>query len=126
MDALEYEKARIRMCRTMVLKEGGCVACPLYDGLRNRCWLAASAITNPDIDTIETHVDSVIEWAQGHPVKTRQREMLKMFPDAKIHNGVIDFCPKGFLPEEAGKAYCEKYGNCNECRKDYWFTEVPE
>ena len=28
MDALEYEKARIRMCRTMILKEGGCSACP--------------------------------------------------------------------------------------------------
>lgn len=36
MDALEYEKARIRMCRTMILGKDGCAACPLYDGLRHR------------------------------------------------------------------------------------------
>lgn len=35
MDALEYEKARIRMCRTMILGKDGCAACPLYDGLRH-------------------------------------------------------------------------------------------
>lgn len=33
MDALEYEKARIRMCQTMILKKGGCEACPLYSVL---------------------------------------------------------------------------------------------
>lgn len=126
MDALEYEKARIRMCRTMILKEGGCEACPLYNVLKRKCGFSASIIPNPDIDTIKNNVDRVIKWAKDHPVRTRQSELLKMFPDAKIHNGVIDFCPKGFLPEEAGEAYCGKYGNCNECRKDYWLTEVSE
>ena len=85
MDALEYEKARIRMCRTMILGKDGCAAYPLYDGLRHRCWLATSAMTNPDIDTIETHIDRVIYWAKEHPVKTRQSEFLKMFPNAAIY-----------------------------------------
>lgn len=126
MDALEYEKARIRMCRTMVLKEGGCVACPLYDGLRNRCWLAASAITNPDIDTIETHVDRVIKWAKDHPVKTRQSEFLKMFPKAETDkNEILIFCPRKFDPENINSVHCHRHG-CLECRTNYWLTEVTD
>lgn len=31
MDALEYEKARIRMCRTMILGKDGCAACGALD-----------------------------------------------------------------------------------------------
>lgn len=125
MDALEYEKARIRMCRTMVLKEGGCVACPLYDGLRNRCWLAASAITNPDIDTIETHVDRVIKWAKDHPVKTRQSEFLKMFPNAKTMGGVITICPNEIDSTYRNVEYCD-HSFCEECGKKYWLEEVDE
>jgi hypothetical protein len=71
MDALEYEKARIRMCRTMVLEKGGCEACPLYNVLKRKCGFAASIISNSDIDTIKNNVDRVIKWAKDHPVKTR-------------------------------------------------------
>lgn len=131
MDALEYEKARIRMCRTMILKEGGCEACPLYDGLRHRCWLAASAITNPDIDTIETHIDRVIKWAKDHPVKTRQSEFLKMFPNANIKTIIASLSPC-VLDREEKPQRCAKYGNlsiscrCIKCRDDYWNEEVSE
>lgn len=126
MDALEYEKARIRMCRTMVLKEGGCVACPLYDGLRNRCWLAASAITNPDIDTIETHVDRVIKWAKDHPVKTRQSEFLRMFPDAiRDGTGLVSICPKKVCTTYQNAKYCVEK-RCGICRQEFWLAEVTD
>ena len=125
MDALEYEKARIRMCRTMILKDGGCVACPLYDGLMNRCWLAASAITNPDIDTIETHVDSVIEWAQGHPVKTRQSEFLKMFPKAEIKDDALWMCPKYISYDYRPEENCHEI-SCGDCKRKFWLAEVAD
>lgn len=115
MDAVEFCKEFSRFC-----SNHECSKCPIRTSQNFNCTIQSRG------DNAESVVEIVEQWSKNHPVKTRQREMLKMFPDAKIHNGVIDFCPKGFLPEEAGEAYCGKYGNCNECRKDYWLTEVPE
>lgn len=126
MDALEYEKARIRMCRTMILKEGGCEACPLFNGLKRRCGFAASIAENMDENAIRKNIDIVIKWAKDHPVKTRQSELLKLFPNSKIDSGAIIFCPRNFLPEVERNAYCEKHESCKECRKDYWLTEVTD
>lgn len=36
MDAVEYEKGRRRMCRTNILKKGGCEGCNAYSILRRR------------------------------------------------------------------------------------------
>lgn len=126
MDALEYEKARIRMCRTMILKEGGCVACPLYDGLRNRCWLAASAITNPDIDTIETHVDSVIKWVKDNPTKTRKSEFQKMFPNANMYSITTTFCTAHFDKKKACNVSAASEEMCEKCRYKYWNEEITD
>lgn len=125
MDALEYEKARIRMCRTMILGKDGCAACPLYDGLRHRCWLATSAMTNTDIDTIESHIDRVIYWAKEHPVKTRQSEFLKMFPNAKTMGGVIAICQNDIDSTYRNMEYCD-HSFCEECGKKYWNEEVTD
>lgn len=119
MDAKEYILIATRMCNTFYGK--GCDKC--QSGSKPFCVATMS-------NKIAKHVDEAIElveqFGKDHPGRTRQSELLKMFPDARIHNEVIDFCPKGFLPEEAGEAYCGKYGNCNECRKDYWLTEVTD
>ena len=124
MDALEYEKARIRMCRTMILGKDGCAACPLYDGLRHRCWLATSAMTNTDIDTIETHIDRVIYWANEHPIKTRQSEFLRMFPNAKIGEDDGILCIK---PCNIDKSIeCPNGKGCDDCYRKYWKEEVSE
>lgn len=124
MDALEYEKARIRMCRTMILGKDGCAPCPLYDGLRHRCWLATSAMTNTDIDTIETHIDRVIYWANEHPIKTRQSEFLRMFPNAKIGEDDGILCIK---PCDIDKSIeCPNGKGCDDCYRKYWKEEVSE
>ena len=124
MDALEYEKARIRMCRTMILGKDGCAACPLYDGLRHLCWLATSAMTNTDIDTIETHIDRVIYWANEHPIKTRQSEFLRMFPNAKIGEDDGILCIK---PCDIDKSIeCPNGKGCDDCYRKYWKEEVSE
>ena len=51
--------------------------------------------------------------------KTRQSEFLKIFPKARICNGVVDLCPDTI----AGTDICE-YKNCDSCRKDFWLAEV--
>lgn len=124
MDVLEYEKTRIRMCRTMILEKGGCEACPLYNVLKRKCGFAASIIPNPDIDTIKNNVDRVIKWAKDHPVKTRQSEFLKMFPNAAIDedNGIL--CIKPCTIDE--RIGCTNEKGCDDCYRKYWLTEVTD
>ena len=52
--------------------------------------------------------------------KTRQSEFLKIFPKAKMCDGVIFACPIN-LTDFAG---CYNYSDCAECKKDFWMTEV--
>ncbi len=125
MDVLEYEKVRIRMCRTMILKEGGCEACPLFNGLKRRCGFAASIAENMDEDVIKKNVDIVIKWAKDHPVKTRQSEFLKLFPNAQKSDGIINICP--ILIDEDYKSTSECLGTrCNVCRQLFWNEEVTD
>lgn len=125
MDALEYEKARIRMCNTMILKEGGCEACPLYDGLKHRCMIPAAAVSKHDEDALKKNIDKVIKWAKDHPAKTRQSEFLKMFPNAPINrsDGILCIDPCAIdCTQKDNKKYCNM--TCTACRKDYWNEEV--
>jgi hypothetical protein len=113
MDAVKFYSTFKRMCA-----ETDCKDCLLDQKCR------PSANVEP-----EEVVELVEEWAKEHPIKTRQSEFLKMFPNAKFPNtktdgGVIIFCPRGFLPKGEAEAYCEKHDECIECCKDYWLAEV--
>lgn len=120
MDAVEFFKTVKRLC-----KNQGCDGCPVCKN--NTCMVMLMArIYGASDESIEETISKVEQWAKDHPVKTRQSEFLKMFPDAQTDGGVINFCPNGFLPKGEAKAYCEKYDKCIECRKDYWLAEVTE
>lgn len=75
----------------------------------------------------EGMVKAAEQWAAEHPVKTRQSEFLKQWPEAKLkQNGVITICPL-----EVSAAYREKdgscairSGSCAECRRKFWSAEV--
>ena len=69
MDAVEFLKARSRMCNDNVC-EGDC---PLFYCCNDR------------IDDNMVELVSIVEqWAKAHPVKTRQDEFFKQWPDAEI------------------------------------------
>jgi hypothetical protein len=108
----------------MILKKGGCEPCPLYSVLARKCGFAASVIPNPDIDTIKNNVDRVIKWAKDHPVKTRQSEFLKLFPNATIDedNGILCIKPCT-IDESIG---CTNGKGCDDCYRKYWLTEVTD
>mgnify|MGYP004514926913 CR=1 FL=1 len=66
-------------------------------------------------------VEMVKEWAKENPVKTRQDEFLKLFPNAPFDNhGVILICPydidKNFK--------CCDSNSCVDCTRDYWMQGV--
>ena len=73
-------------------------------------------------------VEQVEQWAKEHPVKTRQSEFLKQWPDAEISDdGLPSIAPCQlnvlFIHGKAQKD-CEDRGVCNKCRRDFWLKEI--
>ena len=81
------------------------------------------------LEEIDTEiVEQVEQWAKEHPVKTRQSEFLKQWPDAEIGgDGLLSIAPcqldvrwvQGESPKD-----CEDRGVCNKCRRDFWLKEI--
>lgn len=114
MDAKEYIDTLRRICSTDYFcdncdfKKNG--TCPL-----DKRFL----LLTPSEDI----VSSVEQWAKDHPVKTRQSEFLKMFPNAEFCQDVINILPCSIEKE---MCKCCDDRECEECRKDYWLTEVTD
>lgn len=74
-------------------------------------------------------VDKKARWAKrirearGETLKekkTRQSEFLKLFPKAKMCDGVVFTCPIN-MTDSVG---CYHYSDCQSCKRDFWLTEV--
>lgn len=116
MDAVEFCKTVNRIC-----KNRHCNGCPVAK--EGRCM---AGFDDKSVKNIEETISKVEQWAKDHPVKTRQREFLKMFPDAETdRSGILIFCPRKFDPVNINSVHCHRHG-CLECRKDYWLTEVTD
>lgn len=118
MDAVEFLKQFNRMCKTYIYD--GCTECPAY---KYRC--------GDQFDEQEEDGVSIVEqWAKEHPVKTRQSEFLKMWPDAEIgYDGLLSIAPCQLnveLLQCESQDDCEKRGECGKCRRDFWLKEVNE
>ena len=78
----------------------------------------------------EEIVSRVEQWAKEHPVKTRQSELLKLFPEVISEpDGFIDICP-AFIVSAKRKT---KTGgcrypsiSCEECKRDFWLAEIKD
>ena len=109
MDAVEFYKAFKRMC-----DKTDCKDCLLDQKCR------PSANVEP-----EEVVELVEEWAKEHPVKTRQSELLRMFPNAMINesDGILCITPCNIEGKSIG---CPNGKSCGDCRREYWLTEVTD
>lgn len=74
----------------------------------------------------EGMVKAAEQWAAEHPIKTRQSEFLKMFPDAPIYpdTGLVRVSP--CQVDRALCGNCPTGINCIECRKKFWLAEVED
>ena len=81
------------------------------------------------LEEIDTEiVEQVEKWAKEHPVKTRQSEFLKQYPDAEIaDDGLPSVAPcqlyKNMEEKDENGACCKNCG-CAECRHDFWLKEI--
>lgn len=108
-----YDYARFTRAHCFVGDE--CASCPLkslHCGIR---YTGSEEFTKIN--------EIILNWCKEHPVKTRQSEFLKMFPNAGIdENGVVTICP---ICVDTN-FNCVSSISCPKCREEYWLAEVDE
>lgn len=114
MDAVEFNKEFSRFCSNHV-----CSKCPIRTSQNFSCTIQSRGAN------AESVVELVEGWAKGHPVKTRQSEFLRMFPNAMINesDGILCITPCSIESKSIG---CTNGKSCGDCRSDYWLTEVTD
>ena len=117
MDAMDFFKTANRLC-----KGQGCKKCPACKD--SMCMVMRMIrLDDNSVKNIEETISKVEEWAKDHPVKTRQSEFLKLFPNAAFYNNVIKIPPCSIEKEMRENCLSR---DCFGCRRDYWLTEVPD
>lgn len=111
MDAVKFMDERARMCNAC----NQCHGCPITDwcgkGLREQAKYSTDIIS------------AVEKWSASHPVKTRQSEFLKQWPNAKIGSeGTVAIDPCIF-DTTVRKGRCIAT-SCAQCRREFWMQEV--
>lgn len=122
MDAVEFYKSMKRMCYSGEM----CEKCPLYNNFSEMGSVCDVLLHISDEKA--SRVKSVVErWAKDHPIKTRQREFLKQFPNADLTR--LQPC---MIEKDKRTMWCGKYADfgandcCDECRCAYWNEEVTD
>ena len=117
MDAVDYLKTLNRICKE---KEWGssCMDCP---GVH----ICGVRIYNATQEEMDKAINAVEEWAKEHPAKTRQSELMKLIPNAKTINGIINVYPCLIDPlyDESPMGECTG-SDCDQCRRKYWSEEI--
>lgn len=117
-DAVDIIQAFARMC----VKEMGCAGCGLSyenNGTGKVCEIFMKE--NP-----EKAVKIIRQYANEHPVETRQSKLLKMYPNVYIDKQIgtvnilpctIDRCVK---PDDCASI------ECADCCRKYWLEEIED
>lgn len=124
MDAVEFLKEAKRYCKwckntTQDGKKRLCDAC-YFEKLND--------IFNLHPMAYGKFVETVEQWAKEHPVKTRQSEFLKLFPEASmLYAEYLNICPAQISSEcrdkKTGGCY-DPGRDCGKCKRDFWLKEI--
>lgn len=114
MDAKEFIRQRNRMCKKYNSAGNvGCKNCPAWE-------YSCVGVDEMEDDGFKL-VDIVEKWAKYNPPKTRQSELLKLFPHTRLtKNGVIDICLMNFN----NSRMCSYNYDCDSCMERYWLEEI--
>ena len=108
MDAVKFITSMSQICQNSL-----CVDCVLS----SFCGKVCCERTKEDAEKATTIVE---KWLKDHPLKTRQTEFLKKFPNAAVVYGTIDILPCKLdktLAEDCDGGHPRE---CVECRKEFW------
>ena len=116
---MEKEKATIydfvRMCGKYHYTN--CKGCPMWDEMCNLRVMSEVRLDKTN--------EIILKWCKEHPIKTRQSEFLKAFPNAPINNETVGICPLD-VDKLFDAETCDSYVDCTACKKEYWLAEVEE
>lgn len=120
---LEYVKELDRMCKYYLNLDRMFKYYLNTDSKCNKCPLKGLGCS--DLTSItQNHIAEVQKWSDCHPVKTRQSEFLKMYPNAGLELDFIAICPRQ-LGEITLEECRTKYPrHCDDCRRVYWMEEM--
>ena len=127
MKPQDFVKEYSRLCDAYRLpQKSACrTDCPF---INMRCAFPENVnINHPE--RFEKTYNIVEKWSDTHPVKTRQSEFLKAYPDAKINTdtGAIAIFPcviNKKLTGEHCKKYSQRTDECDACAWDWWTEEI--
>lgn len=87
-------------------------------------------LLNKSIEDDEKIIKIVEKWAAEHPLRTRQSEFLKMFPNAKLDKSDVPAVQPCYVDSSYGvdgtKANCCIGKTCAVCRREYWLAELED
>ncbi len=114
MDTVEFLNEGTRMCNSYK----ACDGCPMWE--TDDCCMVSM--------DLKQMISIVEQWAKEHPVKTRQSEFLKMWPDAEISDDrLLSIAPCQLdvkLIYGKSQKDCEDREVCDKCRHDFWLKEI--
>ena len=117
MDVVKFVKSVNRLCKN----QSGCAKCPIWE--KGMCMVG---FDDDSVECIEETISKVEQWAKDHPVKTRQSELLKMFPNAEVgYDGILNINPCRLELSVRESMECS-IKNCRKCRREYWLAEVTD
>lgn len=108
-----YDYARFTQVHCSVDDE--CAGCPLNN--------LHCELENADSEELTKINEIILNWCKEHPIKTRQSEFLKMFPNVTLIDDVINICPN--IIDIQYDVDCDEI-SCDQCKKEYWLAEVDE
>ena len=102
-----------RMCDSL---QCTCLQCCLYEMVDadSSCRTAMKKMPKQVIDAVQ-------EWSNEHPIKTRQSEFLKMYPNAMLCEGEYLNIAPCHLDRHIRKGCSE---SCINCHREYWLAAV--
>lgn len=119
MDAIEYVKTIHRLCESQGCYFGRATECPLLNRGDKKDGYCIANISGCE----EKAMQIVEQWAKDNPIKTRQNEFLRMFPDAVIEDDGI-LCVEPCIIEKSIR--CTNGKTCDDCHREYWLTLITE
>ncbi len=109
MDTVEFLNEGTRMCNSYK----ACDGCPMWE--TDDCCMVSM--------DLKQMISIVEQWSKEHPVKTRQSELLKLFPETEMINDYICICPSRFI-EGYRKSAQNCHMDCEKCKRDFWLKEI--
>lgn len=118
MDAVKYLKEKGGMTNKCLIK---CENCQLGFGNNN----TDVGCRGLEDSHPEKAVEIVEAWAEEHPLKTRQSEFLRVYPNVEFEdNGIVDIDPCTMDTKQYARGNCKMQYSCSSCRREYWSQEV--